>query len=85
MTRAQPLTDEEKAMLAFEKLHWRYRGSRESAIRDLFGTSETGYTQKLLALFDRREALEHQPGVVNRVRRRTQEARRRRARVAAAR
>lgn len=64
------LSDRDRAVLAFEKQHFKYSGSKEQAIRDRFGMSATRYYQVLNALLDRPEALEFDPMVVNRLRRR---------------
>jgi len=72
------LSERDRAVLAFEKQHFKYSGSKEQAIRDRFGMSATRYYQVLNALLDRPEALEFDPVVVNRLRRRR--AVRRRAR-----
>jgi len=64
------LSERDRAVLAFEKQHFKYSGSKEQAIRDRFGMSATRYYQVLNALLDRPEALEFDPVVVNRLRRR---------------
>lgn len=64
------LSERDRAVLAFEKRHFKYSGSKEQAIRDRFGMSATRYYQVLNALLDRPEALEFDPMVVNRLRRR---------------
>ena len=64
------LSERDRAVLAFEKQHFKYSGSKEQAIRDRFGVSATRYYQILNALLDRPEALEFDPMVVNRLRRR---------------
>jgi hypothetical protein len=58
------------AVLAFEGKHWKRSGSKEQAIRDLFGVSATRYYQALHRLADDPEALELAPVLVNRLRRR---------------
>ena len=64
------LSERDRAVLTFEKQHFKYSGSKEQAIRDRFGMSATRYYQVLNALLDRPEALEFDPVVVNRLRRR---------------
>ena len=71
-----PLSARERALLDFEKGHWRYSGAKEQAIRERFGVSATNYYQLLNALLDRQEALAAEPVLVNRLRR-EREARRR--------
>lgn len=78
MTTA-PLTETELAMLAFERIRWNFAGMREQAIRDQFGISATRYTQRLLALIDRPEALTADPVTVKRLRRVRDQRRTRRA------
>jgi hypothetical protein len=64
-----PLTPRELEMLAFERRWWKYAGSKEQAIRELFDLSDTRYYQLLNALIDRPEALVHDPMLVKRLRR----------------
>ena len=64
-----PLTPRELDMLAFERRWWKYAGSKEQAIRELFDMSDTRYYQLLNALIDRPEALVHDPMLVKRLRR----------------
>jgi hypothetical protein len=64
-----PLTPRELEMLAFERRWWKYAGSKEQAIRELFDMSDTRYYQLLNALIDRPEALVHDPMLVKRLRR----------------
>ena len=63
------LTRREHEMLLFERQWWRRAGAKETAIRDLFGTSPTRYYQALNALVDRPEALAADPLLVRRLRR----------------
>ena len=63
------LGDTEREILAFERQWWKYGGAKETAIRDLFGTSPTRYYQALNALVDRPEALAADPLLVRRLRR----------------
>jgi hypothetical protein len=64
------LSDRDRAMLAFERQWWRFAGAKEQAIRDEFGESATRYYQQLNVLMDKPAALEADPVVVNRLRRR---------------
>jgi hypothetical protein len=64
-----PLTDQELAILEFERQWWRYPGSKEGAIRELFSMSSPRYYQLLNALLDRPEAEVAYPTLVRRLRR----------------
>jgi hypothetical protein len=66
------LTDEQRAMLDFERHHWRYLGDKESEVRARFGRSLAGYQRELNELLDRPEALAHAPATVRRLRRQRQ-------------
>ena len=66
---ADGLTRREREILAFERQWWKYAGSKEQAIRELFDVSATRYYQTLNALIDRPEALVHDPMLVKRLRR----------------
>lgn len=74
------LAERERAMLDFERQWWRYAGSKEQAVRDLFDMSATRYYQVLNALIDRPEAVDYDPMLVKRLRR--MRASRQRARTA---
>lgn len=67
--RPKGLSETEAAILAFEKQWWRYAGAKESAIRELFDMSATGYYQALNSLLDNEAALEAEPMLVKRLRR----------------
>jgi hypothetical protein len=64
-----PLTDRERAILAFEQRWWKYAGAKEQAIRDTFDLSATRYYQLLNGLLDNPAALAAEPMVVGRLRR----------------
>lgn len=64
------LADRDRAILDFEATWWKYKGAKETAVREAFGIGGTRYYQILSALIDRPEALEYSPLVVNRLRRR---------------
>ena len=49
LTSADGLTSRERTMLAFERQWWKYSGSKEQAIRELFDMSATRYFQLLNA------------------------------------
>lgn len=75
------LTERDREILAFERQWWKYAGSKEQAIRDLFEMSSTRYYQILNALIDNPEALREDPMLVKRLRRlRSQRQRSRSAR-----
>ena len=63
------MTETDAAMLALERLWWRERGAKETAIRAL-GMSATAYHQRLNRLIDSPAALAHDPLVVRRLLRR---------------
>ena len=66
----EPALDEQaRKILDFERQWWRQAGAKEQAIRDTFGVSTTRYYQLLNALLDDQRALEHDPVVVQRLRR----------------
>jgi len=63
------LSERDARILDFERHWWKYAGAKEAAIRDGFDMSATRYYQVLNALIDTREALEHDPLLVKRLRR----------------
>ena len=63
------LSRREHDILAFERQWWKYAGSKEDAIRELFSMSATRYYQVLNALIDRPEAIAQDPLLVKRLRR----------------
>ncbi|GAC82060.1 MULTISPECIES: DUF3263 domain-containing protein [Gordonia] len=66
---ADGLTRREHDILAFERQWWKYAGSKEEAVKELFSLSATRYYQILNALVDRPEALAADPMLVKRLRR----------------
>lgn len=66
---AGELSARDREILAFERQWWKYAGSKEQAIRDLFDMSSTRYYQTLNALIDTPQALEFDPMLVKRLRR----------------
>jgi hypothetical protein len=66
---ADGLTRREHDILAFERQWWKFAGSKEEAIRELFSMSATRYYQVLNTLVDRPEALAADPMLVKRLRR----------------
>lgn len=73
-----PLSDDQRALLAFERQWWKHPGAKEQAIRDTFGISPTRYYQRLNALLDSPVAEQTDPMTVHRLRRLRDERRRRR-------
>jgi hypothetical protein len=63
------LTEAEQQMLALEQKQWRRTSDKDAAIREQFGMGPIRYYQLLRRLIERREALEHSPVLVNRLRR----------------
>ena len=63
------LTERDREVLAFERQWWKYAGSKETAIKELFDMSATRYYQVLNALIDRDDALAFDPLLVKRLRR----------------
>ncbi|MCU1536899.1 MAG: hypothetical protein JWP82_1250 [Humibacillus sp.] len=56
-------------ILAFERQWWKYAGSKEQAIKELFDMSSTRYYQVLNALLDTPAALAADPMLIKRLRR----------------
>ena len=63
------LSDRDHEILAFERQWWKYAGSKEQAIKELFDMSSTRYYQVLNALLDKPEALAADPMLIKRLRR----------------
>ena len=63
------LTQQQAAILDFEKLWWSLPGSKEAEIRERFGISTTRYYQLINALIDTEAALAYDPLLVKRLRR----------------
>lgn len=59
----------DKAILQLEAEHWKYRGAKESAIRQRLGLSPVNYYQRLNALIDRDDAARFAPMLISRLRR----------------
>jgi hypothetical protein len=64
-----PLSDRDRALLAFEAEWRRHGGAKEEAIRAEFDLAPARYYQLLGRLIDTAEALEHDPLLVRRLRR----------------
>jgi hypothetical protein len=73
------LTDDERAILDFERTWWTFDGPKETLIQERFGMSSEAYYQAMNGLLERPDALEHDPLVVRRLLRLRE--RRRRARL----
>ena len=63
------LTDRERRVLDLERGWWRYAPTKEEAVREQVGMTLGEYHPFLNALLDRREALDHDPLLVKRLRR----------------
>jgi Protein of unknown function (DUF3263) len=74
-----PLTERDRAVLAFERQWWKYAGAKEEAIRRQFGISPTAYYQLLSRLIDEPAALAADATLVKRLQRQRAARRRRRA------
>jgi hypothetical protein len=68
-TRVDGLSERDQEILAFERQWWKYAGSKETAIKELFDMSSTRYYQVLNGLIDDPAALAHDPMLVKRLRR----------------
>lgn len=66
----EPLTELEMRILAFERSWWRSPGAKEREILSALGISPTRYYQLLNELIDRPEAVQFDPALVARLRRR---------------
>jgi hypothetical protein len=76
---ADPLSERDRDLLAFERQWWKYAGAKEQAIREMFDMSSTRYYQLLNQLIDRPEALAYDPMLVKRLRRMRAQRQRQRA------
>jgi hypothetical protein len=63
------LSEQQAALLEFEKQWWALPGSKETEIRERFEISPTRYYQLLNALIDPESALAYDPLLVKRLRR----------------
>ena len=68
-TPSVPLSDRDREILAFERQWWKYAGSKEQAIKELFDMSSTRYYQVLTALINNPAALSEDPMLIKRLRR----------------
>lgn len=62
------LSDQDRAILAFEARPWQHAGSKDAAIFETFGCSATRYYQRLSALLDSPAAYVADPMLVKRLR-----------------
>lgn len=62
-----PLTDQDKAILDFEKRKYKYVGQKTKASQEELGLTGPQYFQKLNDLIDHPGALEYAPMVVSRL------------------
>ena len=63
------LSERDTSILGFERQWWKFAGSQEQAIRELFDLSPTRYYQILNGLLDSPAALAADPMLVKRLRR----------------
>ena len=63
------LDDERRAMLDYERVHWRYPAGKESEVRERFGLTLASYHKRLNDLLDEPAALQYAPATVRRLRR----------------
>jgi hypothetical protein len=69
------LTDRDRAILDLERTWWTLGVRKDEAIRDRLGLSAGRYRRVLDELIDRQEAVDYDPLVVRRLRRRRAERR----------
>ena len=65
----EELSPRDKCILEFERLHWKHRGAKDTAILVLFGLSFIAYGQILWSIVDRPAAEEYDAEFVHRLRR----------------
>ena len=70
----RPLTERDHAILAIERQWWRYQSAKERAIREQLDLSATRYYQILNNLLDNPAAAQAEPMLVNRLRRKRDQA-----------
>jgi hypothetical protein len=63
------LTEEQRAMLDFEREHWRYPAGKETEVHERFGLSLVSYQKQLNSLLDQPAAVAYAPATVRRLRR----------------
>lgn len=67
--RSTTLSEREQQIIDFEHQWWKYAGSKEQAVKDLFDLSPTRYYQILNQLIDSEDALAYDPMLIKRLRR----------------
>lgn len=73
------LTDEQRAILDFERQWWRYAGGKALEIEQHLGITPVMYYRRLNTILDLPEALEYDPTLVRRLQRARTLTRRRRS------
>lgn len=73
------LTDEQRAVLDFERQWWRYSGGKSVEIEQQLAMTPVAYYRELNAIIDLPAALEHDPTLVRRLQRARTLRRRRRS------
>jgi hypothetical protein len=63
------LTDEQRAILDFERQWWRYAGGKATEIEKHLGLTTAAYYRELNAILDLPDAIEHDPTLVRRLQR----------------
>lgn len=63
------LSDRDREILEFERLHWRYPAAKETAVMDRFGLTITRYLQIRDRLIDDPAAMAYDAQLVKRLRR----------------
>ena len=63
------MTDDDRAMLAFERKWWQFAGNKEAEIATQFGMTPVRYYQRLNAVLDDPQAIAFDPQLVRRLRR----------------
>ena len=61
------LSEQERAILAFEGNWWTHQGEKDALVLERFGLPPDRYATVLAELLDRPEALDHDPLVVRRL------------------
>jgi hypothetical protein len=61
------LSERDREIIGFERQWWKYAGSKETAIRELFDMSATRYYQVLNGLIDDPAAIAHDPMLMKRL------------------
>jgi hypothetical protein len=63
------LSDEQRAILDFERQWWRYSGGKAAEIEEHLDMTPVAYYRELNAIIDLPGALEHDPALVRRLQR----------------